>query len=403
MRKSIQFKFLTFSLLTFLFACNTDINTQAAEQNSNLVLTDSLSFKTGMTIRRRYAGLFLETKTKAELFYCFNTTTTRKLKFFDINTELIEEIQLDSVLINCKAIDGINIISLDTIVVLSQYTNKLFFLNRKGNIIKQLNLDDIIQKNSDDYYEFSSSINGPFVLNDSTFVLHATHVKSTSVDNSHLTHFELLEKVCKNYWKKPNLVTLNHVFDKKPSFIFKYNIYPHIFRKTDSTAFLGELFWYNFNKNNIISWSTHSNKILLLNSRANVLSINTIESNKSKIGDPYFRITKENHSRFNDILNDHEKTSSVISNVLYDSERKIYYIKVLNEVTLKWFNENNYRPWSLLVYDEEFNKLDEIPFEDKKYSGMMKISNRGLMIEVKNEFTDYKNQAVNFEIYNYEK
>ena len=57
----------------------------------------------------------------------------------------------------------------------------------------------------------------------------------------------------------------------------------------------------------------------------------------------------------------------------------------------------------MLITDQNFKKLDEIPFEDKKYNGMMKLSSLGLMIETKNEMTDYKNQTATFEIYNYEK
>lgn len=399
-------KTLFFLLVSLLFSCSLDTSKSSIQQSSRLMLTDSLSFKTRMAVRHQHSGTYFNEKTKEELFYFSNIASTKTIKFFNKDSILVDTVQLNSVLMqsNIHTIDAIDIISLDTILILSQNSNTLFFIDRQGAVFKELSLDELFQKNSDDIYSFRAPVSGTILLNDSTVVLQANWDRNKSENTSELSRLEYLKHYVKSYWTKPSLLVINQIFDENPNFIFKYSIFPQVIDEIDSTAFLGEFSRYDFGNNQIISWTSYSDKIVLLDSASNVLSVNPIKSSKSEIGDQYFNINKENVDNFEEVLREHERTSSRIGNVIYDSNRNIYYIKVSDKRTLEWFNKNKYRQWSLLVYDEEFNKLEEISFDKKKYgNGMFKLSKLGLMIEVKKEITDYKNQTLDFEIYNYEK
>lgn len=390
-------------IIIILFSCEFDTNNSSdIVINSKIQVVDSVSFKTGMSVRGKHSGTFIDKNNDRELFYFSNVLTSKSLKIYTRNGDLINEIQLDTVLTKCKAIQGLSIISLDTIVILSQYTNKLFFLNKEGLIFKRLYLDEIIQKGSDDSFEFFTSVTGAFILNDSTFVFKAYWIRNNNEDLSNLSHFEHLEIYMKTYWTKPNLLIVNNVFNE-PTFVLKYNIYPHIIEEVDSSSFFGELAYYNFAANNILSWSTFSNKLLFLDSKTNILKKVEINSSEFEINMPYEKLTRENVDGLNDALNDNKRSSTLLSCVFYSKNEKIYYIKIRKEVPSNWFDENNYRPWLLLVYDENFNKLDEISFDKKETSGMVLMSEQGLMIEEKQEIKDFKNQEIKFKVYNYEK
>ena len=388
-----------------LFSCDSDNKSTSTIPSSKLILSDSIRFKTGMITNGNYAGTLSSSKNQHdELFYFCNKNTSKKISFFNDKSELIDEVQLDSVLSRCFRIDGLDIISLDSIVILSSYSNNLFFIDRQGSVFKQISLDGLILKNLNDRFTFRSSrSDGRFVLNDSTIVLTATWEENTKIDFSKLSHNELMKEVIKSSWKTPNLVIIHNIFSEKPTIDFNFNIHRQVFNQFDSLAFLNFTNWYNFTNNNIIIWSFFSDEVILMDSKTNILKKESIKSSKYKIGAKYFRINQQGPEKLQAMVNNLGKSSTFISNVLYDTQRKIYYIRILHKIPLDWFETNYYRPWSLLVYDENFNKLEEIPFEDKKYSGMMKLSNLGLMIETKKEMTDYKNQEATFEIYNYEK
>ena len=109
--------------------------------------------------------LFNDKKSQKEYLYFGDCTTAKKIRFFTFEGDTIKTISLKSVTNDGEEIDDISVISLDTILALTLYTNKIYCIDGKGHCIKKIYIDSLLPKDSYKY-EFHSSIYKDFYENE---------------------------------------------------------------------------------------------------------------------------------------------------------------------------------------------------------------------------------------------
>ena len=386
-------------LIIIIFSCRS-----TEKPSSNLLKTNTISFNTGMSVRSKNIGTYYSKTAKQEFIYFGNVETSKKIKIFSLDSKLRHSIQLDTVLKQCKKIDDFNIVSKDTIIILSQYSNMLYFINVKGEIWKKQNLNLQINTPNNDFYEFCSSYTvGQTILNDTTIIL-SSDWRNSFNDTIKRNNIEEVKYFYQNIWNTPKLLKIDNIYNDSLSYILAYNQYKVLFPK-DSNYIFTQLPLYTLINDKIYSFCDYSNKITII--KPNDLTIeNFIEielKNKFKIGRNKIESNKENIIDLQNIINVDTKEKSSIRRICYSQKQNLFFIKVLSKITYENFMKTKYRPWVLNVYDSEFKKLDEITFNEKSQSGIFMNSSLGLMIQDKKEIKDYSNQKITFDIYEYKK
>ena len=111
-----------------------------------------------------YSGILFDRELNQELLYFGDLVTTKKIVFFDLEGTKIHTVHLkDAVKNSLYGINNISVVSMDTILLLENYTNTLVLVNSKGEELKKI---DLSLYHSDQYLvEFNSSIFGDFSYN----------------------------------------------------------------------------------------------------------------------------------------------------------------------------------------------------------------------------------------------
>ncbi len=121
-------------LLFFVFL----IGCSASSDRPGLTLHGGKSFAVGHRVSHKHAGMFISQN--IEYFYFGDVTTNKKISVFSNQGVKLYDIPLQSVLKRAK-IDDFSVISADTVIVLSEHTNHLYFINRFGLIWKEVDLN----------------------------------------------------------------------------------------------------------------------------------------------------------------------------------------------------------------------------------------------------------------------
>lgn len=141
MKKTI----LTFIVL-ILLSC-----TEGTKMKSNKEVT----FPVGFQPISFLSGYF-EGKNKQWLYFT-DPTTTRQIKFFDLEGNIKDSVSLKAVVEQYPNLTDIHVFSLDTIVVTSWYINKISVINKKGEIWKEFKWHNkVIDKNENEYWLWGS-------------------------------------------------------------------------------------------------------------------------------------------------------------------------------------------------------------------------------------------------------
>jgi hypothetical protein len=94
-----------------------------------------------------------------------------------------------------------------------------------------------------------------------------------------------------------------------------------------------------------------------------------------------------------DLFNVRIRKSSFVYRIYFDSYRQIYYCFVRQPM------KGDLLPFSVIIYDTQFNKLDEVNMDETKYYPSAFVGEKGLYIYRK-EDTEPQNHY--FSIFNYE-
>jgi hypothetical protein len=378
-----------FLLLLILFSCR-----GYEKKELKLRFQESILFQTEMPCREKFSGTF-PSKEHGQVFYFSNVTTEYSIKFYDIEGEFIKETKLDTIKRINQNIEDIDIISFDSIYIVSQYTNLLYLLGSNGEIknTKYLNSIDNRFKRT----EFYGSTHGKLVNQNSIYLsiewLADKKYAKRPIDKKFFQHLTL------NKFEKPTIFKFKIVEDKL-NLSDSLSIYNKLFN--DSLLFFGELSSYTYLNNHLFYWSIYSDNILKVNPN------NLSEFFKYKIASQYstlqmtpLKITENFSQNSGTYINNSLKSSGQISRLSFNKKTQHYYLIALTKISLEYYNEMQYRPFVLLIYDTDFNKIGEKLFESNIYQTFLIPYKNGFLLNKTDNPENYNSSAMKFDYYEY--
>lgn len=345
-------------IAVFLFSCNRDNNT-------SISLVKEITFKT--LVGSGYPEIYFEKELNQEIIYFSDDITEKKIKFFSKAGTLLKNTPLDSALKSIDNIGRITVISFDTIIINSNYTNQILIIDRNGKVWKNYSLENSLIDSLGNQYEIISSTY-PVLQNPNSLIYSISwrnNLRLLDQESSEKTDVENLEDFFNNVSKSAYFVNLKNFLKDSTQLSFKnYNFYKKISEK--NCVFAEPPSYFVFDDNIFVS-SLYSSNLFSLN-KTNLTydkSIN-VNSDYSSIGTNPLLINEKVLGKIQDSITYKEKISGRIEKLLYDKTKSEYYLIIRHNSTIKDY-DSNHIPFSIIVLNKNLTKKAEYLFNDFKY------------------------------------
>ncbi|HSD14135.1 MAG TPA: DUF4221 family protein [Flavobacterium sp.] len=366
-----------------------------SKQAPTLTSVKEISFNIGTPFSDR---TIFHDKNKFEYLAFADYYTKSKLSFFTLNGKLKKEIPLNEITRNGEEIDRCIIKSLDSIVILGRYNNRVWLINETGNVLKQLNLNTIVPDKINEY-EFSSSADNSF--NGENLLLFSAW-RSNSNDVEPEKDKDYQKYFYNRYNNSYSFLELKNIFNNYASCKYRIKGFNKQFEKNSEIAHM-ILPLYFTNNNDLFVYSIHCDT--LYNYELPSYKLKTkikIKSKHTSIGERGYNCDKEiidHQSHTNNIAH----YGGVIANVVYDKFRKLYFVTVPHKIDDKKEPEKKKlnRPFSVLIYNNKWKQLNELVFQSGKHNFFdLMVCKEGLLIS-KNvkENKNYNPKIARYELF----
>lgn len=334
------------------------------KNNGNLIETKEVTtFHVGFpTWNIKY---FIE---KGKEYVAFADFITKK----QISINSIAGIQLFTVSLEelmTKEKNGFNdfdIVSLDTFALLSKHSNKVYLINKKGEII--------YKKDYSRYLLQNITLTFPFHLNDSNLLV---GIDWAPVDST-LNFSQYYRK--KHVYYKGAIDSAFYNPENDLYFIFD-SIYSRFLN--DKQIGIGPIFISKHKKRILLS-SIYSDSIYIFDNRIKLDSAFEVSSKFFPID--YISPTFEDEKKYKNDPSFGTTTHSKIVGIKFDRYRKQYYVYVAGSK-----EKDKYFPYSIIIFNKEYKKIDEIKIDSKKFIIQSFIGRKGLYIrDLGNEYNVIK-------------
>ncbi len=365
-----QLTFLFF-LTLILFSCSRNKNTA--------ISIETIDFKE--TTSGCIVNTYYDKKQKQDLIYFCGRGVKKNIKLFTVNGKLVKTIPLTNVLKLIDEIGGISIISMDTIVINSNYTNQILLINNVGEVWKEINLNNKLIDKDANIYELMASIDA----NNNTLesLIYCSYWRSNSKDIEQSKepkgNLEYLKYFYKNCYNTPHFISLANVLDS--SIKIEYHL-QHFYKQiSKEVRVFAEPPFYTIQNNALFVYSLYSDTLFQY-SRDDFSLKNKIKisSDFTKIGTSLMKINENNIRNGQDSVTFKINREGRIIKFIYSPSKNKYYCIVKHQV-LKENVDTQKNPFSIAVYDTNFIKLDEHLFNDNNYDyNHALFTNNGLML-----------------------
>jgi hypothetical protein len=386
--------YLLIIFLTIISSC-----TQPKNQIKDKVeIIKSVEFKTGFVeLMEREMGIFYDCELKKELVAFFNENSC--VKIFDLKGDLINTVPLKNLnnFMN-GSFSGLIPFARDSILFCTDYNNRLAMINRSGNIIASLKIDEILPDSLKNRVQlWLPDLANPLISPNCLLLSISPDEDNLAYLNKNIDSRE--EKDIYYYsntvYESPHLLQINNFLYKGfENYKFMNDFYKDNYKKGDITR-ISSIFK---NMNNSI--------FLVPRNKGTILQIDPENNNLIKtitVKSAYTNLVFKNLNIFTDYENRDiisksvyfEVTNGSITNILFNENTQQYYVMVWYEIKEKIDINNDsweYRPFSVIVYDKDFENPVEYNFEgDKYFSRNVLMSSEGLLIQRKPENLNIKN------------
>lgn len=360
---------------------------------------DEITFNVGFSTLSKYTGILSKDTNFGELIYFADPVTNKIIKFFTLRGELVDSIPLNEALKYIHEIDGIAILSKDTIIINSQYTNQIVAINSKGNVWYNIEFGQI-NDTTHNVYEIYSSAMSNFLKNSNLLIYNCSFRSNTNDKLLGLepsTQIDYLKYYYNKSYDSPYFVKITNFFTQKPKMEF---FLPKTFeKKTDSAMIFVEPAFYKVENNFIYLFSTYSDNIYIVNTKNfSVEKKIKISSNYTNVGVKPLPINENNINSMQEIINENAKLKGHINRCFYNSIEKKHYVVVFHELISQTqkLKQGLFRPFSVIVFNELFIKENEYIFSEDLYKGGYSIlTSHGLMFQKKNT----NNEKVTYSVF----
>lgn len=383
-----------FSSKTRLFFILIIAFTNCSSPHKKLEKVKDIEFNVGVTFVPRNSGICYDYTDKKELIYFANPISQKCIKFFTIDGQFNDSVSLKSASKELENIDGISVISKDTIVLNSQYPNRYVVINRKGEIWLSVDMNDLMDKTEPNYYESLISAVSNSSADKNTLMLSCSwyyNKKDRMMNKEPKELFARCQYVYNSLNESPYFFKVSGYLTSKPTVSlelkrFYKNIAEYSGCSTESPKYslIGD-YTYVF--------SAFLNTILKVNtSTMKIEKRIEVNSDYTTIGTPMPKITEESLNHLQDTSLFNGRTKGLIARMYFSKEQEKYYVIVYHEVkNAKGLSDEDLRRhFSVIIYDKAFTKLHEEAFMDGVYMGWgALVTSQGLII-LKNNSNETK-------------
>jgi len=351
------------SILFLLFGCGT--TPESPKNSKTLRFVENMTFESGFLSGNVQIENFLN-----EEFVCFGDYKThKKIIAHSLDSDKEYSINLKKIADLGENILAYEIMNLDTVLVLSRYTNHLYCIDQHGHIWKSIDLSPYL----DPYGEFELMRSStPFQFNDTTLIFSLGYLVTNlpEKDRENLTLYSKMRN------KAPILFKVDNIFsDTLHTKLGLENLYTQ-FSKADRINIEGHHF--EFDQKSISFYSAYSDSIYIIDPKTlRISKRRKVTSKYSKL-----RINALSVQEFNenpDLLNKLFITNGQIRGVVWDKGNQVYYCFTSHK------SKGEKIPMSIIVLDDQLNKISEHKLDENKYQFTGLITSKGLLVSNYNE------------------
>jgi len=253
-----------------------------------------------------------------------------------------------------------SIVNLDTFALLTKYTNKVFLINRHGELI--------YKKDYSKYLLESKELCSPMELDSGVLKVGISFMDINFPDNPTIEDYIESEKTG-NFF--PNLFIDSSFYKEPESITFGLDSLYSRFVRADEMNMEGN--YSLLLRNRVLFKSSYSDSFYVFN---NHYELDTVVYVDSKFYDIDTRPVKISDFLKNmNLISENFWEHGFISNFLYDGRRNLYYCFVRGKM------DGNMLPFSIIAYDKNFSKLDEVKMDYKAYYPYGFVGSKGLYVE----------------------
>ncbi len=370
-----SFKLITIPVL--LITCFISSCSKSVKQSKDFKHLKNLTFTSGF----KSGNAQIET-IDGEEYLCIGDYQREKcIVLHSLESEKTLKIDLSRLDLFQEKVMAFEILNLDTILILPYYSTKIYCLNRKGDVWKIIDFKSYLPK--DGNYELKRSAT-PFHYKDNSLIFSLEYLYNNEKD---MYSFRRKRNAA------PILFKIENVFDdsRKVSYGLK-NLYNN-FSDANHANIEGNNF--AFLKDKIVFNSAYSDSLYIIN------PVSFEIQRKIKVSSKYSNVnirpvTNQQQSEDPSIVNANFRSNGQIRSVKYYKKKDQYLVFVSHKPQQK---ERN---WSIIILDKNFNQIDEILMDSKKYAHYGLISKQGILISSYYETlwdsdTNYKNTYALFD------
>jgi hypothetical protein len=389
-------KIILYLFTLFILSCGA-IESQAPNS--------TIEFNVGYNSQHKFTGSFFNKQNKEFILYFADPITYKWIKFYSLNNKIIDSINLRPVCKLLGNVDGIHIISMDTIVLNNSKNNQIAVLNSKGDILKFIELNKL--KNPIEGLQYSSQLSFlPYLNNDTplnSFVIgidfrrDSLDIKKEIIPNGKL---DRMKYYAKKYYEAPYLLQINNPFDSLPILDFKLNgFYKNI--TNNPHCIFGEPPFFKKVGGNYLVISWYSDAIFVYDEKFNFLKKITIQSDFCSFENKPMAIDSSIFTNGEEKNNNQIQNNSGLINVFYDDVSESYSVIVKHKFITEQKNAMDiFKPFSIITLNKDFKKIHESNYSDSTYlrcAGAIQVKN-GLLIRHENQ-----EKTMKYSFYSYSK
>jgi hypothetical protein len=336
-----------------------------------------------------------------EYIYFAEPLTKRVLDILTLDGELKWHVPLNALKSLNEKVEGIQILSPDSILVLSMYTNHLYCFNSKGEVWKYIDLNPLLEELGGGEHEvFVPSFGGNFYKNDTLLFLGTSRMEFEKQPS-----WEAIDVVRKEFNfanSAPHFFRFVNVFSNRMQADAGLVGYTAKYLCGSDSMALGA-FQYLWTKNDLIRYSEHSNQFHSVStSSLEVVETISARSQYSSVGCEPLLVEFKNFE--SGAIVETRQTQGCMVQMVHDHYRNLYYLSVKHDVRNRKDLDDvrdGRGPWSLMVYNSDLELMNEILMPEQTYAPEnLIVCKQGLLIGTnRREYKTYEHDKAKYELF----
>ncbi len=364
-------------LLIILSSCN--------DKSQNYKLVEDYIFNVGFVPRN--INTYLDKPSGEEMLYFSDPESKKTIKFFNLKGELQKEISLKPALDRLGSIDVITVISFDTIVINSNYTNKLVVINSNGQCWLFHDLNKLIKNKTENNYEYYGiNISGQDrdkknLYLECYFSYDGSDIEKNLVPKA---EYEIFKYQYKKSMEAPYILKVENYLTENPT--FSHHLYGFKKEFSNDTAYFFDRVNVKMNNSNFIFSTVFCPYLIEVNKElSKVNKLITISSFRDTIGIPPMFFSFKTYKNMYDKNLKNIQESSFINDFYVKEKQNGYYVLVYLPNNVKNEHINEKRDFLIIEYDNKYKKINEYIFDNGMFNGGYAFMTKKGLIISKNE------------------